>query len=75
VIGSAEVRLHHVGDPLRLDIVVSGSPPIVLGSDLSIGQRPQVVVPSDAWQAATPLAKGACRVHARELHGRPTVPL
>ena len=58
VIGSAELWLHHVGDPLRLDIVVPGSPPtsIVLGSDLSVGQRPQVVVPRDAWQAATPLA-------------------
>lgn len=58
VIGSAELWLHHVGDPLRLDIVVPGSPPtsIVLGSDLSMGQRPQAVVPPDAWQAATPLA-------------------
>ena len=28
---------------------------VVLGSDLSMGQRPQVVVPPDAWQAATPL--------------------
>ena len=43
VIGSAELWLHHVGDPLRLDIVVPGSPPtsIVLGSDLSMGQRHQ----------------------------------
>jgi uncharacterized protein len=58
VIGSAEVWLHHIGDPLRLDIVVPGNPltSFVLGSDLSMGQRPQVVVPPDAWQAATPLA-------------------
>jgi uncharacterized protein len=57
VIGSAEVWLHHIGDPLRLDIVVPGNPltSFVLGSDLSMGQRPQVVVPPDAWQAATPL--------------------
>jgi uncharacterized protein len=55
VIGSAEVWLHHIGDPLRLDIVVPGNPltSFVLGSDLSTGQRPQVVVPPDAWQAAT----------------------
>jgi predicted cupin superfamily sugar epimerase len=60
VIGSAEVWLHHVGDPLRLDIAAPGSAvtSAVLGSDLTAGQRPQVVVPRDAWQAATPIADG-----------------
>ncbi|MFT3854293.1 MAG: cupin domain-containing protein [Ilumatobacteraceae bacterium] len=60
VIGSAEVWLHHLGDPLRLDIAAPGSTPtsIVLGADLSAGQRPQAVVPPDAWQAATPVASG-----------------
>jgi predicted cupin superfamily sugar epimerase len=60
VIGSSEVWLHHLGDPLRIDIVVPGSPltSFLLGSDLSTGQRPQVVVPADAWQTATPLDGG-----------------
>ena len=57
VIGSAEVWLHHVGDPAPSRHRRHRVPPtsVVLGSDLSMGQRPQVVVPPDAWQAATPL--------------------
>jgi uncharacterized protein len=60
VIGSTEVWLHHLGDPLRLDVVAPGSPPTssVLGSNLPLGQRPQVVVPAHAWQTATPLPGG-----------------
>jgi predicted cupin superfamily sugar epimerase len=60
VLGSAEVWLHHIGDPLRLDIVAAESSveSFVLGPDLSSGQRPQVVVPRDAWQTATPLSRG-----------------
>ena len=58
VIGYAEVWLHHLGDPIRLVVDAPGSPltSFVLGSDLSMGQRHQFVVPRDAWQAATPLA-------------------
>lgn len=60
VLGSAEVWLHHVGDALRLDVAVPGSAPesFVLGADLAAGQRPQLVVPSDAWQSATPVEGG-----------------
>ncbi len=49
-----EVWLHHTGAPLRLTVAAPGSPHTehVLGPDLALGQRPQAVVPSGAWQAA-----------------------
>lgn len=50
-----ELWLHHAGAPLVLSIADDGStPPVdhVLGPDLFAGQRPQVLVPSHAWQAA-----------------------
>lgn len=47
-----EVWHFYAGDPLALDI---GGETFVVGADLGAGQRPQVVVPPGAWQAARPL--------------------
>ncbi len=51
-----EVWLYHAGAPLRLSIAATGEATVdhVLGTDLGAGQRPQVVVPAGAWQAAEP---------------------
>lgn len=56
-VDAAEVWLFHAGDPLAVDIAEAEGAPVVrhvLGADLD-GQRPQVVVPTGAWQAAEPL--------------------
>lgn len=50
-----EVWLFHTGAPLRLSIATSDDAEPsehVLGVDLAVGERPQVVVPAGAWQAA-----------------------
>ncbi|MBO9522291.1 MAG: cupin domain-containing protein [Nocardioidaceae bacterium] len=54
---SDELWFHHRGGPLRLWI---GEDPEsatehVLGDDLDAGQRPQLLVPGGAWQAARPV--------------------
>jgi predicted cupin superfamily sugar epimerase len=53
---SAEVWLWHSGGPLTLQY---GEAPetavaVTLGADVAAGDRPQVVVPAGAWQAARP---------------------
>jgi predicted cupin superfamily sugar epimerase len=53
---SAEVWLWHSGGPLTLEY---GATPetavaVTLGPDVKAGERPQVVVPAGAWQAARP---------------------
>lgn len=42
------------GAPLELSVAEEGHPirPLTLGADLAAGQRPQGIVPKDAWQAA-----------------------
>lgn len=52
-----EVWHWYAGGPLKLGLSLDGieSQAIILGSDLTSGQRPQAVVPADAWQAAEPL--------------------
>jgi uncharacterized protein len=53
-----EIWLFHAGAPLRLSIAVDGeSEPEhhLLGVDLAAGQRPQLLVPAGAWQAAESL--------------------
>jgi predicted cupin superfamily sugar epimerase len=56
-VASDELWFHHRGGPLRLWI--SDSPDDareqLLGSDLTQGQRPQILVPGGAWQAARPV--------------------
>jgi predicted cupin superfamily sugar epimerase len=58
-IDAAEMWHHYSGAPLRLSIASgSGNQSAtvhVLGSDLSQGERPQVVVPTGDWQAAESL--------------------
>lgn len=54
-VDATEVWLFHTGAPLRLSIAeADGDEPTVhvLGADLAAGERPQVVVPAGAWQAA-----------------------
>jgi predicted cupin superfamily sugar epimerase len=48
-----EVWHFHAGDPLELRIHDDGSDTTNrLGSDIAAGERPQAVVPADAWQTA-----------------------
>ena len=55
-VDAAEAWHFHAGAPLLLSIADGGpARDITLGSDLSAGQRPQAVVPAQAWQAARSL--------------------
>ncbi len=47
---AAETWHHYAGAPVVLDI--DGHRTVTLGGDLAAGERPQAVVPADAWQAA-----------------------
>jgi predicted cupin superfamily sugar epimerase len=54
-VDAAEVWHFYAGAPLLLDIAADGSATIerlTLGADLTRGERPQAVVPAQAWQAA-----------------------
>lgn len=48
-VDAAEVWLWHAGAALELSV---GHEVVILGPDVPAGQRPQAVVPKDAWQAA-----------------------
>jgi predicted cupin superfamily sugar epimerase len=48
---SAEIWLWHSGGPLTLQY---DDETVTLGPDVRAGERPQVVVPAGAWQAARP---------------------
>ena len=55
---AAEVWHHYAGGPLALTVVPADGTAAVdhrLGPDVAAGERPQVVVPAGAWQAAEPL--------------------
>lgn len=56
-VDAAEVWHHYTGAPLRLSISAAGatSEDLILGLDLTKGQRPQLVVPPGHWQAAESL--------------------
>ena len=56
---AAEVWSWCAGAPLRLDIApeTEARERVTLGSDLTAGERPQVVVPAHAWQAAETLGE------------------
>jgi predicted cupin superfamily sugar epimerase len=63
-VDATEVWHHYAGDPLEVAIAaVDATAPEgagtvthhVLGTDLAAGERPQLVVPAHAWQAARPL--------------------
>lgn len=57
VIDAAEVWHHYHGAPLVLRTSIDGSSvhEHVLGPDFANGERPQAVVPANAWQAAESL--------------------
>lgn len=54
---AVEVWHFHAGAPLELRIAEDGGPvaAIRLGIDLASGERPQAVVPANAWQASRSL--------------------
>lgn len=56
-VDAAEIWHWHAGGPLSLSISADGlaHETRILGPDLAAGQRPQLVVPTDHWQAAAPL--------------------
>jgi uncharacterized protein len=58
-VDAAEIWHWHAGSPIALQIAGSDGQTAthVLGSDLSAGQRPQVVVPAHAWQSARSLGE------------------
>lgn len=53
-VDAAEIWHYYAGAPLLLSISQDGQHVDVhrLGADLGSGERPQVVVPADAWQSA-----------------------
>ena len=56
-VDAAEIWLWHAGAPLSLTISHDGSTAenVCLGADIRRGQRPQAVVPAEAWQMAQTL--------------------
>jgi predicted cupin superfamily sugar epimerase len=57
-VDAAEVWHYYAGAPLMLEIAEHAGAPITrvtLGPDLAAGERPQVVVGADVWQAAASL--------------------
>ena len=56
-VDAVEMWHWHAGAPLQLEIVIEGArfERLMLGSDLTSGQRPQAIVPAHAWQAARSL--------------------
>lgn len=57
VVDAAEVWQWSAGDPLELSLWTDGGAVVRhrLGGAIEAGERPQVVVPAGAWQAARPL--------------------
>ncbi len=52
-IDAVEIWHWHAGAPLELSIAASGGVETgILGVDLAAGQRPQAIVPANAWQSA-----------------------
>lgn len=54
-VDATEIWLYHAGAPLTLSLSESDEGPAVdhtLGPDLASGARPQIIVPTDHWQAA-----------------------
>jgi predicted cupin superfamily sugar epimerase len=55
-VDAVEIWHYHAGAPLRLDIADGEKrESIVVGPDLDAGERPQGIVPTQAWQAAESL--------------------
>jgi predicted cupin superfamily sugar epimerase len=60
-IDAAEIWHLYMGGPLELSLSPEGAAVVrhVLGTDISRGERPQVVVPAGVWQSARPLGDWA----------------
>jgi uncharacterized protein len=59
-VDAVELWHYHAGAPLKLEIALDASGPVeclTLGVDLAAGERPQAIVPADAWQAAQTLGE------------------
>ncbi|WP_332680558.1 cupin domain-containing protein [Bosea sp. (in: a-proteobacteria)] len=56
-VDAAEIWHHYAGAPLAISLSPEGGETAIqhLGSDLSAGQRPQIVVPAGCWQSAATL--------------------
>lgn len=56
-VDAAEIWHWYAGGPLALSRYEEGSSPetLLLGQNLDAGERPQVVIPANVWQAAEPL--------------------
>jgi uncharacterized protein len=56
-VDAAEAWHHYAGAPLELTIQAAHQPRQIvrLGKDFAAGERPQAVVPAQAWQMARPL--------------------
>ncbi|MBP2562869.1 putative cupin superfamily sugar epimerase [Neorhizobium galegae] len=55
---ASEIWHFYAGDPLLLRISDGRTvEEVTLGTDLAKGERPQAVVPENAWQAAEPLGR------------------
>lgn len=53
-VDAAEGWHWHAGSALRLEIATADAAPLIvaLGTNLTAGERPQAIVPADAWQRA-----------------------
>lgn len=58
-VDAVEIWTWHAGAPLVLTVSENGHDAwaVYLGNDLASGQRPQAVVPKDAWQCAESLGE------------------
>lgn len=59
-VDAAEIWHFYAGAPLSLRIAETGEIPVssnILGNDLAAGERPQIIVPADAWQSAASLGE------------------
>ena len=58
-VDAVECWHHYDGAPLKLSLAQEGSPAfdIILGADISAGQRPQLIVPVGWWQSAEPMGE------------------
>lgn len=59
-VDAAEAWHFYAGDPLEVSIAETDAGPATrhrLGPGIAAGERPQVVVPAGAWQAARPLGR------------------
>jgi predicted cupin superfamily sugar epimerase len=60
--GRPEIWHFYAGDPLELSVDTqapgrAATKTIHMGSDIALGQKPQAVVPADAWQRARSLGR------------------